>query len=61
MISVLILQLLDLVGKYKVKRNLWEVKLKKYNDPRESNFYAIIARLATLDMMVKDLESLMTL
>jgi hypothetical protein len=56
-------ELVDLVGKYKEKRNLWEVKLKTrpYNDPRKPDFYAVIARLVMLDMMVVDLERLMSL
>lgn len=60
-IPKIIEELVDLVGKYKAKRNLWEVKLKtrSYNDPRKPDLYAIIARLAMLDMMVIDLERLM--
>ena len=62
-IPKLIKELADLVGKYKAKRNLWEVKLKTpaYNDPRKPDLYAIIARLSMLDMMVVDLERLMSL
>jgi hypothetical protein len=62
-IPKIIEELVDLVGKYKAKRNLWEVKLKtrSYNDPTKPDLYAIIARLATLDMMVIDLERLMDL
>ena len=62
-IPKIIEELVDLVGKYKAKRNLWEVKLKtrSYDDPRKPDLYAIIARLATLDMMVVDLERLMSL
>ena len=62
-IPKIIEELMDLVGKYKAKRNLWEVKLKtrSYDDPRKPDLYAIIARLATLDMMVVDLERLMSL
>ena len=62
-IPKIIEELVDLVGKYKAKRNLWEVKLKtcSYDDPRKPDLYAIIARLAMLDMMVVDLERLMSL
>ncbi|MFX0124981.1 MAG: hypothetical protein ACFFAE_15220 [Candidatus Hodarchaeota archaeon] len=62
-IPKIIEELMDLLGKYKAKRNLWEVKLKSrsYNDPRKPDLYAIIARLAMLDMMVADLERLMSL
>ncbi|UCG00309.1 MAG: hypothetical protein JSW11_11740 [Candidatus Heimdallarchaeota archaeon] len=62
-IPKIIEELVDLLGKYKAKRNLWEVKLKthSYNDPRKPDLYAIIARLAMLDMMVIDLERLMSL
>ncbi|MFX0125995.1 MAG: hypothetical protein ACFFAE_20410 [Candidatus Hodarchaeota archaeon] len=51
-------ELLDLIGKYKAKRNLWEVKLKGNDDPRRGEFYGIIARLSTLDIIVADLEYL---
>ncbi|MFX0015994.1 MAG: hypothetical protein ACFFB2_15980 [Promethearchaeota archaeon] len=51
-------ELVDLVAKYKEKRNLWEVKLKTNDDPRKPDLYAIIARLAMLDLMVIDLERL---
>jgi hypothetical protein len=55
-IQIIIEGLLDLISKYKAKRNLWEVKLKKNDDPRRADFYAIIARLCMLDMMVADLD-----
>ncbi len=48
-------ELLDLLGKYKAKRNLWEIKLKADDDPRRHEFYAIIARLAVFDIIVTDL------
>jgi len=51
-------ELLDLIGKYKAKRNLWEVKLKTNCDPRRVEFYGIMARLTTLDIIVADLEHL---
>ncbi|MHA1967839.1 MAG: hypothetical protein ACW964_08560 [Candidatus Hodarchaeales archaeon] len=54
-------ELMDLVGKYKAKRSDWEVKLKIADDPRKPDLYAIIARLAILDMMVIDLERLIQL
>ncbi|MFW9904442.1 MAG: hypothetical protein ACFFFH_08930 [Candidatus Thorarchaeota archaeon] len=60
-IPKIIEELMDLLGKYKAKRNLWEVKLKSFNDPRKPDLYAIIARLAMLDMMVLDLEKLLNL
>ena len=62
-IPKIIEELIDLLGKYKAKRNLWEVKLKtrSNDDPRKPDLYAIIARLATLDMMVVDLERLVSL
>ncbi|UCE12192.1 MAG: hypothetical protein JSV04_08290 [Candidatus Heimdallarchaeota archaeon] len=52
-------ELVDLVGKYKEKRNLWEAKLKTRDDPRKPDLYAIIARLAMLDIIISDLESLL--
>lgn len=55
-IQKIMVELLDLISKYKAKRNLWEVKLKENNDPRRVDFYAIIARLSMLDMMVADLD-----
>ena len=55
-VSRVIEELLDLLSKYKAKRNLWEFKLKTNDDPREHEFYAIIARLTMIDMMVMDLE-----
>lgn len=58
-IPIIIGELVDLIGKYKAKRNLWEVKLKTSDDPRKPDLYAIIARLAMLDMMVIDLERLL--
>jgi len=54
-------ELLDQISKYKAKRNLWEVKLKGNDDPRKPDFYAIIARLAMLDLIVTDLEYLIRL
>ena len=60
-LSRVIEELLDLNGKYKAKRNLWEVKLKANDDPRKPDFYAIMARLTMLDMMVADLEYLIWL
>jgi len=48
-------ELLDLLSKYKAKRNLWEIKLKADDDPRRHEFYAIIARLAVFDIIVTDL------
>jgi len=50
--------LIDLVGVYKANRNLWEFKLKEYDDPRYHDFYAVIARLAMYDMIIADLENL---
>ncbi|MFX0051519.1 MAG: hypothetical protein ACFE8U_09525 [Candidatus Hermodarchaeota archaeon] len=55
-ITIIIGELLDLRSKYRAKRNLWEVKLKSNDDPRRAEFYAIMARLTTLDMIVSDLE-----
>ncbi|MFX0173721.1 MAG: hypothetical protein ACFE9L_17705 [Candidatus Hodarchaeota archaeon] len=55
-ITIIIEKLLDLRSKYRAKRNLWEVKLKSNDDPRRAEFYAIMARLTTLDMIVSDLE-----
>ncbi len=57
-LSRVINELLDLIGKYKAKRNHWEMNLKSNNDPREHEFYSIIARLTMLDLMVMDLEHL---
>jgi len=54
-------ELLDLLGVYKAKRNLWEVKLKANDDPGRPEFYTIIARLSMFDMMIVDLESLIQL
>ncbi|MFX1283963.1 MAG: hypothetical protein ACFFB5_09925 [Promethearchaeota archaeon] len=54
-------ELLDLLGVYKAKRNLWEVKLKVNDDPGRPEFYSIIARLSMLDMMIVDLEYLIQL
>jgi hypothetical protein len=51
-------ELLDLIGKYKAKRNLWEVKLRDNHDPSRPEFYAILARLSVFDMMVADLQCL---
>ena len=51
-----ITELIDLAGKYKEKRCIWEVKLKENDDPRRPDFYAILARLGILDMMVADLD-----
>jgi hypothetical protein len=55
-IQIIIEELLDLRSRYKAKRNLWEVKLKANNDPRRVEFYAIMARLTTLDIIIADLE-----
>ncbi|MFX0183736.1 MAG: hypothetical protein ACFE95_11690 [Candidatus Hodarchaeota archaeon] len=55
-IQTIIEELLDLRSKYRAKRNIWEVKLKSNNDPRRPEFYSIMARLTTLDMIVSDLE-----
>ncbi|MFX0086413.1 MAG: hypothetical protein ACFFAU_12155 [Candidatus Hodarchaeota archaeon] len=49
-------ELIDLIGKYKAKRKLWELKLKGNDDPRKAEFYAIISRLTMLDMVITDLE-----
>ncbi len=57
-VSRVLMELLDLIGKYKAKRNYWEMNLKSNNDPREHEFYSIIARLTMLDLMVMDLEHL---
>ena len=57
-VTKVITELLDLIGKYKTKRCHWEMILKSHNDPREHEFYAIIARLTMLDLMVMDLEHL---
>ncbi|MFW9903502.1 MAG: hypothetical protein ACFFFH_04155 [Candidatus Thorarchaeota archaeon] len=57
-IQIITDELLDLIGKYKAKRNLWEVKLKANDDPRRAEFYGIMARLTTLDIIVTDLEDL---
>lgn len=54
-------ELMDLIGKYKAKRNIWELKLKAYNNPRKPELYVIIARLAILDMMIIDLERVIRL
>ena len=55
-IKMILTELLDLVGKYKAKRCIWELKLKENDDPRRPDFYAILARLGILDMMVADLD-----
>lgn len=55
-INMITTELIDLVGKYKAKRCIWEVKLKENDDPRRPDFYAILARLGVLDMMVADLD-----
>ncbi|MHA2226470.1 MAG: hypothetical protein ACXAC8_14770 [Candidatus Hodarchaeales archaeon] len=55
-ISMLKEEIQDLIGDYKAKRNLWEVKLKSNDDPRRPEFYAIMARLTMLDIIVADLE-----
>lgn len=55
-ITLIITELNDLAGKYKAKRCIWEVKLKENDDPRRPDFYAILARLGILDMMVADLD-----
>lgn len=60
-IDMFLEELLDQISKYKAKRNLWEVKLKGNDDPRKPDFYAIIARLAMLDLIVTDLEYLIRL
>ncbi|MFX0017047.1 MAG: hypothetical protein ACFFB2_20655 [Promethearchaeota archaeon] len=57
-IQIILEKLFDLIGKYKAKRNLWEIKLKANNDPRRVEFYGIMARLTTLDIIVADLEHL---
>jgi hypothetical protein len=57
-IQIIIEELLNLTGKYRAKRNIWEVKLKANDDPRRVEFYGIMARLTTLDMIVTDLEHL---
>ena len=57
-IQIVTEELLDLIGKYKAKRNLWEVKLKANDDPRRVEFYGIMARLSSLDIIVSDLEYL---
>ena len=51
-------ELLDLLGKYKVKRKEWEFKLRINDDPRRHDFYATMARLAMLDMIIADLTDL---
>ncbi|MHA2053619.1 MAG: hypothetical protein ACXACP_06395 [Candidatus Hodarchaeales archaeon] len=51
-------ELLDLLSKYKSKRNLLEGKLKHYNDPRQYEFYVYLANLALLDVVINDLEYL---
>ncbi len=51
-------ELIDLIGKYKAKRKLWELKLKGNDDPRKAEFYAIISRLTMLDIVITDLECL---
>jgi hypothetical protein len=51
-------ELLDLISKYKATRNLLEVKLKHNDDPGRPDFYALIAKLSLLDIIISDLEQL---
>jgi hypothetical protein len=51
-------EIIELIGKYKAKRKHWELKLKGNDDPRNADFYGIIARLAMLDIVIADLECL---
>ncbi|MFX0183094.1 MAG: hypothetical protein ACFE95_08450 [Candidatus Hodarchaeota archaeon] len=60
-ISIFLKELIDQISKYKAKRNLWEKKLKKNDDPRRPDFYAIMARLTMLDLIVADLDYLIRL
>jgi hypothetical protein len=60
-IYIFLKELLDQIGRYKAKRNLWEFKLKGNDDPRRPDFYAIMGRLVMLDLIIKDLEYLIRL